>query len=262
MSSGREGYPSFAAQIALGKVPGYVAYRKFGMNPAVNGSGNVEDMWPVGGVKTIPTSAAVAVCSSDSAEDDPDDGVDAGTGAHTIVVEGLDANYLNIEEEVTLDGTSNSSSTKSFLRVNRAYAKIVGTNGVNVGNITITVGGDTQAYIEAGEGQTHQLAFTVAADEYIVADTYLLGVGRMANGDAQLEFQIRLYNESSNNNYESWRSLADNYLFNGEIVVNETSVVVIPPKTDVRVQITSTAATQAFAEVGAFRVKANVVANL
>lgn len=255
MADGKLAYPDFRTQVGMGIVPGWRAFRKFGMNPAVNGSGTAEDVWPVGTPKVLPTSAAVAVCSSSSAEDDPDDGVDAGTGAHTIVLEGLDANYLEITEEVTLNGTANSNSTKSFFRINRAYSKIVGTNGVNVGNITITVGGNTQAYIEAGEGQTHQLGFTVPGDHYVVADQYLLGVGRMAAGDAQMEFQIRLYNEASNANYEAWRSLADNYLFNGQSIINTTSVVVIPPKTDCRVQITSSAATQCFCEVGGYFVK-------
>ena len=99
MSDGREGYPDFDEQVALGLVPGFATFRKFGMNDAV--TSGTEEVWSPGAVRVLPTSAgALSVVSSSTA----DDSAAVGTGAWTIRVEGLDSNYEEIAETIILDG--------------------------------------------------------------------------------------------------------------------------------------------------------------
>jgi hypothetical protein len=259
--SGRLEFPPFKDQVALGLVPGFRSFRKFGMNNAVNGSSTVEDMWSQGSVRTLPTTAGVATLVSSSAEDDPDEATPPGTGAHTVMVEGLDANWLEISEEVSMEGTGNAVTTASFWRINRMYVTKSGTNGTNVGNITATIGGNAQAYIEAGEGQTHQTLYTVPDNTYVLVTYYNVGVGRMVNGDADVDGQINLWNDARGE-FEGWRSISAIYLFNGQEHTNETTATLIPPKTELRIQITSSAATQAHGIFGGYLINDDTLARL
>jgi hypothetical protein len=244
--------PQFKVLVAAGKVPGWRRFRKFGMNGAV--ASGTEQMWPPGTVKTLPTSAAVAAVSSDSAEDDPDEATPPGTGAWTVVVEGLDANYVERSETVTMTGTTPANTTQTFLRVFRAYVATAGTAGTNVGNISISVGGNLQSYIEATEGQTHQTDFCVPADHTWLVDTYDIGVGRMAGtSDLHILGQIRTYGGA-------WRTITDIWLYNGQGHHNGDSVTAIPAKTDVRQLIVSSVASQAHGIIDGYLVRNSALA--
>lgn len=228
----------------MGNVEGF---RKFGMNPAV-GSGVQEEMWELGTIRTLPTAAFVATLSSSSAADDL-----VGTGARKVIVMGLDENYAEVSETVDMDGLSNVSTTQTFLRVFRAYATEVGTGGVNAGNITITLNATNQLYIAAGAGQSALASYTVPAAHTLVIDYYAVGVGRMAgSSDANIEGQIRLYDETSTNNYQSWRSISNLYIYNGANYTNDRAITLIPEKTDIRMLITSSVATQAHGVVAGY----------
>ena len=79
--------------IARGAVSQTSHVNKFGYNTAVGGSFEiVSDL----GTNYLPTSAGVvSVVSSDANDDDGD------TGARTLEIEGLDANYDEIKETIT-----------------------------------------------------------------------------------------------------------------------------------------------------------------
>jgi len=244
--------PEFKVAVALGKVPGWQRYRRFGDNDTVNGSGTTEEMWPPGTVRVIPTSAAVAVVSSTSTADN---GVTPSTGALTVNLEGLNANYEEVSEVVTLNGLTTVNSTQTFLRLHRANIVQVGSGGVNAGAITATVNGNAQVYIDAENGQSSQLTYTVPGNKYWVLDAISLGCGRMTTGDLDMRMQIRLYN-STLGAYEGWRTVGDFYLYNGgNYRADNTVGQVLPPKTDVRCVLNSSAATQAFGILDGFLVR-------
>jgi hypothetical protein len=226
--------------VAIGAIPGWRALRKFGMNDAVVSS-STQEMWPIGTAKIWPTAAGTLSVVSSSTADDV-----GSTGAESIVVQGLDADYNEISETIAMDGLTPVASTAEFLRINRAFCTTVGSGEVNAGNITISIGGNPQAYIEATEGQTHQTHYTVPAGHTWIIDDYHIAVGRMSgNTDLHVMGMIRLYDETSNNNYQSWRSVTDIYLWNGGKWDNTSGDLVIPEKTDFRQKIVSTVATQA-----------------
>jgi len=140
-----------AARGSLGR-----AVYKFGYNPAI--STTEEVVWDGGNVYSyIDTAAAAVVVSSDAADDA------AGTGARKIVIEGLDENYAPQTVEVTMDGTTNVTTTETFIAINRMYVTEAGSGEVNAGNITATVGGTTRSQITADRGQTLQAVYTVPA---------------------------------------------------------------------------------------------------
>lgn len=123
---------------------------KFGYNEEVGT--NEEDIWDEGGTYAYASSAETIGLTSSNAGD---------TGI-VITVQGLDSNYDEISEDVTLDGT-NPQTTKvdtsnQFLRVNRMKVNGSTTPSGNIfaGTGTLTTGkpANVRARITAGENQT------------------------------------------------------------------------------------------------------------
>lgn len=135
---------------------GVLSVAKFGSNPDVD-SGTDEDCWSAGGDYEFQASAQTIEVLSDSANDTA-----AGTGAKTIRVFGLDANWELQEEDVTLNGTTPVTLGETYLRIFRAYVLTAGTIETNDGTITIRTDGlTTQAEIPAGRGQTLMAIYTI-----------------------------------------------------------------------------------------------------
>ncbi len=143
---------------------------KFGRNPEV-GNNTWEDVWTRGGVYAWPTAAQTVHIVSNSADD-----AAAGTGARSVTIEGLDANLREVSETIATNGTSTSTGTQVFFRVNRAYVAAAGeygtlTAGGNKGTIDIntsTGGAVAEIRISTGSGtvglgQTEVGRYTVPA---------------------------------------------------------------------------------------------------
>lgn len=129
---------------------------KFGYSLDIDTS--LEEIGDLGAAYSWPAAAATVLAVSADADDTA-----AGTGAKTIVVEGLDADYNEVSDTLTMAGLSNTDpSTVEFLRVHRAYVATAGTSLTNEGLITIT-GGAAVAAIQAGAGQTLMAQYTVPA---------------------------------------------------------------------------------------------------
>jgi hypothetical protein len=153
-SATRQGaFEPFELQVARGQIDGHTALNIFGFSGAV-GSTALGPLWEgltlSGGAYTYPTSAAPLVLVSDSASD---------TSALSVQIQGLDANYAPLVETIAMNGTTNVTTTNSFLRINLMTT----TNGINVGNITAKISSTTYAKISAGIGQTQMSLYTVPA---------------------------------------------------------------------------------------------------
>ena len=139
----------FPLQVSRGQVAFHEPLFKYGYNPLIV---NVDEaIWDVGGSYTWITTAAPLVATSASGA------TDAGV---TGIVFGLDANYNEISEAFTLNGSGVYTTSASFYRVNRAY--ITGSTAP-AGNIDFTIGATTYARITAGENQTLMAIYTVPA---------------------------------------------------------------------------------------------------
>lgn len=152
-SVSRQGaYEPFDLQIARGQIDGHQNIKLFGFT-SVLGSTAMGPLWEgltsSGGNYPYPASAVVMTLASSSASDT----------AVSIFIEGLGAGFVQQTETVALNGTTNVSTTKSFLRINRMSTVV----GNAVGNVTAINGGITYAKINAGAGDTQMSIFTVPA---------------------------------------------------------------------------------------------------
>jgi hypothetical protein len=153
----------FELQVARGQVAGHKPLFKFGLNADINGS--LESVWSHGSLYVYPTAATVVKVSSSSTDDSG-----SGTGARTVLVAGLDADYNEISETVTLNGQTAVLTTNLFLRVFRAYVVTAGSGGtaagtiyVGDGSVTTGVPATVYAVIDVGDNQTNMAIWTVPA---------------------------------------------------------------------------------------------------
>jgi len=116
-------YEPFKLQVAREQIALHESFCQFGINTNVATSN--ETVW-IGssGVYAFPTVAAVMKISSSSTDDDA-----AGTGARTVLVDGLNANYERVTEIVSLDGQTQVDTTNSYIRVNKMIVLTAGSGG-------------------------------------------------------------------------------------------------------------------------------------
>lgn len=126
----------FELQVARGQVAWHYPVTVWGYNPDVDTS--LETIWGDGGIIAFPAAAGVMNVSSSSTSD-----TSAGTGARTIVIQGLDANHNEISETVALNGQTTVQTTKQFLHVNYMYVATTGSGKENAGTIYIGAGLNT-----------------------------------------------------------------------------------------------------------------------
>ena len=157
---------SFDLAVASGDLsPTYKQIYKFGQNASVGNS--VETIWQQGGLYSYPPSATTMTVSSSDTND-----TSAGTGARTIQILGLDGDYNEISETITMNGQTAVTTTNSFLRVNRALVLTAGSGGANAGIIyvgtgTVTSGVPANIYTTIngdGTNQSLQAFWTVPAN--------------------------------------------------------------------------------------------------
>ena len=149
--------------ISRGHSKGYKSLYKFGYNPDVDG--DEETIWSQGGNFNYPTGAVTMFVSSTSAND-----ANGGTGANSILIQGLDENYDEIEETVLLNGQTQVATQNEYLRVYRAFVTLCGTGGTSGGIIYVGSSGatsgvpNTTVYANLHLGnQTQIAAYTVPA---------------------------------------------------------------------------------------------------
>ena len=129
--------------IASGRAVKYSHINKFGYNPALSSS--YETIHDAGGIYSYISTAGTATIAGAS---------DAGA---VIEVQGLDADYNNAKENITVGSTGSIN----FIRVFRARVVSVTSGTTNAGNITITVDSAVRATILAGNGQTLMAIYTI-----------------------------------------------------------------------------------------------------
>jgi hypothetical protein len=189
-SATRQGaYEPFELQVARGQVDGHKTLFKFGINGDVGTS--VETVWAQGGTYVYPAAATVMKISSSSAND-----AAAGTGARTISIAGLDANYNEISETVILNGQTEVNTVNSYLRISRMFVATAGSGATAVGTIyagtgTVTSGVPANIFgmIAINANQTQMAFWTVPAGYTL----YLMGVfytSGNATANAWTNFQL------------------------------------------------------------------------
>lgn len=139
----------FELQVSRGQITGHYRLHKFGFNNLINEL--EETIWDVGGIYAYPSSAAKMTATSTDGANDED---------VQVTIQGLDADYNQLSETVTLNGSGTQETNSFFLRVFRAF--IEGSQEPS-GTINITNTGTTYARITLGDNQTLMCVWTVPA---------------------------------------------------------------------------------------------------
>jgi hypothetical protein len=180
----------FMTQVARGKVTGASQVNLFAFSNNVPNT--FYTLWENTGTTqyAFPASAVVMTLASTSASDN--------TQA-TVLISGLDSTWALQTETVTLNGTTNVTTAKSFLRINSMVLTSPGTSQAsNVGIITAKNGGITYAQMNAGIGKNQAAVYSVP-NGYTM---YLYSINAF-NGDASagnfLNYQVKSTNNALTN---------------------------------------------------------------
>ena len=126
-------YEPFELQVARGQITFHSSFCQFGINGAVGTE--LETVWVGGGSYSFPASATTTTVSSSSTSD-----TSAGTGAQTVLVEGVNANYVAVSETASLNGQTGVTLANQYLRVNKLTVLTAGSGGTSAGSIYVGTG--------------------------------------------------------------------------------------------------------------------------
>lgn len=207
--------------ILEGLVPGYRVFTRFGFNDDTLPT--FVDISILGGVRTLPAAAGIVSISSTSVNDI----AVTGSGARTLSVTGLDANFVEQEDEVALNGLTPVVTTKSFLRIFDLRVLTAGATGSNEGDITASIGGDNQSQIRIGFNVSKDVGFTVPANHVAYLSDITFGVG--ANKEVELRFLQRPFGGV-------FYAEGAGFVFQNALPKPVNFAVGFPEKTDINVQ--------------------------
>ncbi len=240
------GSKDFYLEISKGNIPGHSKVNKFGHNPSATSG---DDVWGGGGTYGFYPTAAVNVDAvSTSTSDDS-----GSTGAIQLTVQGLDSNWEQQEETITLNGTGVVQLSNTYVRMFRAFVYEAGTANSNVGNITVyarstgsgVTAGDVGIYIGAGGGQTQHAIYTVPSGKtaYFIKG-YVGLTNSNKNGEDGVFNWLMKINDGVNG---AWLTQGEAGLINigSSYWQYEYGVPAgpIPEKTDIRIVLSTASAT-------------------
>ncbi len=159
-------------ETAKGNIGGQKTGNIFAQNDLV---GTIEeDLQSQGGVLVfLQSPEKMSIISSDTVND-----ILNGTGANSILVQGLDINFTEISEIVTLASTP-TNTVNQYIRINSLIINEVGTySGSNLGIITATSANSSTVQIEipATEGVSKSSHYTVPAGMELIITRIFVSV--------------------------------------------------------------------------------------
>lgn len=189
-------YEPFELQVSRGQIMGHRNVTIFGFNKDVD---TVEvTVWPLPSVRPLPSAAVQMTVSSTNADDNP-----SSTGAHTVLVQGLDADYNEISETVTLNGQTGVLTTNSFLRLNYAAVTTAGTSNsalgdiyIGTGTVTLGIPATTYQIIKFNYNASLTGSYTVPAGYTAYVSQGLFSAGQ-PGGSAQVEGKLYMIGQNN-----------------------------------------------------------------
>jgi hypothetical protein len=217
--------------VVSGRFPKLHGVQKFGYNPAVP-SNAVETVWDGSSLYVYPDAAdyVEVVC------DDGTNDVDGGTGARSVTIEGLDANYNKQSETITLTNPDSAGvegrSVNQYIRLFRAYVATAGSQQTNDDDINFYIGDTNVALIKATVGQTLMAVYTVPAGfrAYVVQ----LDVGSAKDLEHEISLVVR-------NGGNAWNTQSFITMRGGFIEKGYEMPIVIDEMYDVEIRAISSA---------------------
>ena len=225
----------FDLQVSRNQITFHKSIYKFGYNPDINGV--EETVWSQGGIYSYPTTAAQLYVSSSSGND-----TNGGTGANSVRIVGLDADYNEVEEDITLTGQTQKITQTSWIRVYRMYITLAGSGGGAAGTIYLantgaSAGvptGTVYASILLGAGQTEMAVYTVPAGYTLYLDDInFTAAVSLANSYLQVRFLQRDFGTNVFREQTRIVLQSNTYIFKFEYPLR------LPEKTDLEVRAIS-----------------------
>ena len=188
------GAQTFKTRAAQG-VEGLGEIHKFGFNADI--ASTEETVWDQGGLYTYPSSAGQLGISSSSTLD-----AAAAAGALTVEIFGLDGNYVEINETLTMNGQTSVQTTNSYLRIFRAIVRTAGASEFNVGDVyvgtgVVSSGVPVTKYLKvtAQQNQTLMALWTVPANKWFYLTHWQATTFGQANQSLEFRLMVRPENE-------------------------------------------------------------------
>lgn len=212
--------------IARGLVKGTSIRNIFGYDSSVNNS--FKPLWELGSVYTYPTQNLTMDVVSTNTNDT----------AVTVKIVGLDSDYNELSETLTLNGTSTVTSNNEYFRIN----DVITIAGNADGNVNVTNSSVTYARIRAGDGRNQASIFTVPANTCF----YLYridGFSATATGSQYVTFR----NEVTNSSNVTFRVAETTFI--NQMNIQRRLPFKYDAKSDIQFQCKSSASTN---EIGIF----------
>jgi len=175
----------FDLQVARGQILGHSTVSIFGYQPSV-GTSSIA-VWENASAYTFPASASTMTIASGSATDN---------GA-TVLVIGLDANWNQISEIVTI-ATGGTTTVNSYLRINNLFlATPASSQTTNVGQITIKVSTTTYGQINVGIGKSQNSWYSVPANYDFYLDQVEINTSNSYTSSVIITYNVQATNNVS-----------------------------------------------------------------
>jgi len=229
-------YEPFELQVSRGQITMHSTVYKFGYSTVIDGT--LYPIWNLAANRVYLTTAATMTVSSSSASDASGNG-----GARTVLVQGLDQNYLPISETVTLAGQTGVATTKAYLRVTGVTVLTAGAGGSNVGTISVGTGTVT-AGVPAVTHELIPIGFNKeASGVYTVPAGYTAylqegGLSCQDNGNGYVTGRLTVSNQGS-----PFITSAVTVFSTGQVNYDFTYPIAIPEKSDVEARAVSSSGT-------------------
>lgn len=185
----------FGLNVARSRVKGHKLVHRYGRNADIDAIDVFETLWNGGGIYTgFDAIEAQTVDVSSSSTDDNATGI----GARIITLYGLDADFKEINETITLNGTIAVTSQKLFIRCDRAKVNSAGSAGSNQGviNISQSTSGIVFAAVPELYNSTMIAAYTIPAGKTAyVRKLFATFAGGKKAAYSNLKILIRPYGE-------------------------------------------------------------------
>lgn len=194
-----------------------------------------ESIWEGGGKYVFPTNTTTTIISN-SAND-----ASGGTGCNQVYVTGLNSNYDQISETVTMNGTSGVDLSNNFFRVNSMECTLSGSLKTNEGTIQLKQGSTEIDRMPAEYGIGSQAIYTVPAGYKLV----------IFHVDAQIQYNVQGAAEMKFRTFDVAKNTWKNTLMGGVMAVgtswepfsvNNKSLLILDPKTDIDVRCNTASA--------------------
>lgn len=178
-------------QVSNGDIEGVGYIEKFGKTDSVP-NGDICTVWDYADTALLYTyisAPSTVTVTSDDIDDNP-----TGAGARTINIQGLDENYLLVDETIPMNGTT----TTTFIRIFRSLVATSGSTGNNQGNVLISATSDGTVLAKIckignnapGAGQTFMCVYTVPAGKTAYLTQWAVSSGKQ-NADTVAYFFAR-----------------------------------------------------------------------